>query len=343
MADLENLKFTTADFENRIAEGKEFSGVGYPNRIRLRQTSYANALEKLATYSKNDASEVADTKADSGYTISDVNIDNISMVAPSKPIMLKGEKFNNIKKNLNIAPAIQEEKEEQMDAAIEVPTTDPTTDIEKTEPVVEAKEEKSEEVVPTVTEASEQSSNDMTMDNSEIDRAYEQIQKETEETLHAKETALQAQKSVETVKLEIKQKMEESDAKVLEKSTEQAEMRARKESALTRKQEIDRSIIAAFSSQRQALTQAKEKYLKQQEASQNEINELQKQAELKAQENSNKIVEFQRTIDQDRNDLTEVENEIARKEAILKALSNPLELNNPSVVDEEEKTYKKVA
>lgn len=339
MADLENLKFTTADFENRIAEGKEFSGVGYPNRIRLRQTSYANALEKLATYSKNDASEVTDTKADSGYTISDVNIDNVSMVAPSKPIMLKGEKFNNIKKNLNIAPAIQEEKEEQMDAAIEVPTTD----IEKTEPVVEAKEEESEEVVPTVTEASEQSSNDMTMDNSEIDRAYEQIQKETEETLHAKETALQAQKSVETVKLEIKQKMEESDAKVLEKSTEQAEMRARKEAALTRKQEIDRSIIAAFSSQRQALTQAKEKYLKQQEASQNEINELQKQAELKAQENSNKIVEFQRTIDQDRNDLTEVENEIARKEAILKALSNPLELNNPSVVDEEEKTYKKVA
>lgn len=339
MADLENLKFTTVDFENRIAEGKKFNGVGYPNRIRLRQTSYANALEKLATYSKNDALEATDTKIDSGYTISDVNIDNVSMVAPSKPIMLKGEKFNNIKKNLNIAPTVQEEKKEQEDTTIEVPTVD----TEKNEPVVEDKEEKNEEVVPMVAETSKQSSNDIAMDNSEIDKVYEQIQKETEETLRAKETALKAQKSVETVKLEIKQKMEESDARVLEKSTEQAEMRARKEAALTRKQEIDRSIIAAFSSQRQALTLAKEKYLKQQETSQNEINELQKQAELKAQENSNKIVEFQRTIDQDRNDLTEVENEIARKEAILKALSNPLELNNPSVVNEEEKTYKKVA
>ena len=76
MADLENLKFTTVDFENRITDGKEFNGVGYPNRIRLRQTSYANALEKLATYSKNVALEATDTNADSGYTISDVNIDN---------------------------------------------------------------------------------------------------------------------------------------------------------------------------------------------------------------------------------------------------------------------------
>lgn len=324
---LENVTDVTARFTD-ISKEQYPDSIAYPNRIRFRDSSYGNFNSKGVKKLKQEtvtAQPKEVPKTDKLFSVvDDISSANQLENEQARPIMLKEEKIVNLCNNVGVTISALSEKKELKEENKANTVADVNPIEEKNELPIDTVVE---ETIPAVNDISNEIKEVENVDNAEIDKVYEQIQKETEETLKAKDGALEAKKNVEVVRQEVQQRMEESDARVLEKSAEQAEMKARKEAAIRRNQEIERSIVAAFATQRQALTSAKERYLMQQQQTKDEINELNRRADDKARENDSKIDEFQKTIDKDREDVTSIENEIARKESILAALNNSMEFD----------------
>lgn len=320
MAELMNIQVSTNDLQKRIDSGEQFEILGYSNRIKLRSTSRANILANIMNYAV----------VDSGYSLKEFEDKTAESIGPSKPINLKEDRFDgmvaNISNTLNFdvtdSSEMAIENEDKASLEAEEPQfedNNPKEEEAKSEEVEVTEEKK--EVSP---EVSLEDSNlgDKSLNSTDVDKAYEEILKETNEAKQAKEAADKASEEAKKQEALTQKQIEESDKKVLEKSTEQSEIQAKKEAATARKMEVDKQILSTLNKQKSIMKQAKNDYLAQQKTSNERIAELKQQAETRTQENENRIVEFQKNIDADRIEINAMEEEIAKKEAILAALSN---------------------
>lgn len=353
------LSATTEDYEKINSEGKQYTNTGYPNRIKLRDESRTNMLENLekkVIESKNNDTKEATATAEATYTLNQVG-QNFSQVEPGKAIRLTSEKLENLENRL------VEQNYNQTDATITAdadltPTMENTTSnseeiaIANNNSNVEPIVNDSETVVETNTSDEKEENVVEPIESSQIDKVYQEIIKETEDTLKAKADADKAkadveeaerhsQEKIEEAERKAQEKIEESDKKLLELSAEKAEIQARKAEALAKREQVEKDIIKMLGSQRATLGKSKQQYLQQQDESKarlqqlneqtkKQTDEINKKAEIKTAENNAKILEFQKANELERSDLTQVEDEIARKEAILAALSNSVGFNSIS-------------
>ena len=347
---LDLLSATTEDFEKRNASGEEYSNNGYSNRIRLRDESYVNTLENLANHvissKSTESAEISTDDVSLSYTFKEIGreVENISL---GKAIRLNSEKLKNLENRIGISTEIQEQENTMGDVTDktigDMENTEISEKVELTGSIVSDIPEENEAVVENVPSAiGDFGATNIT--SSQIDEVYQQIMEETQETLKAKEDAAKAEADVVEAEKLAKQRIEESEQKVLEKSTEQAEIQAKRAAAIARRTEVENAIIAAIGTQRNTLGIAKHKYIEQQQNARLKIQELNEQAESKTRENDKKIIDFQKIIDEGISDLTQVENEIAKKEAILAALNTSIDgVSNFANSDVQESVYQKVA
>lgn len=323
---LELLSTTTENLENFNELGNQFDNTGYSSRIRLRAESYDETLKKLMNRvikSKNDITK-EETVVENvvSYELTEIGT-TVDHIGECKAIKLSDEKLSNLENKL-----FNQNSNEEITADDNKSIDEEVTNQEMEVSPVEEENVNSEDTVNSeeadVTDVEE----NVVIESSHIDEVYQQIMRETEETLKAKEEAVKAQSDVKEAEQLAKEKVEESDKKVLEKSAEQAEIQARKAAAIAKREEIEKSIIAALSAQKSTLGKAKKKYIAQQEESKLKLQEINDMIAKQTEENDKKIIEFQKTIDQELSDLTKVEDEIAKKQAILDALSNPVEFDN---------------
>lgn len=333
MTELMNIRVSTSDLQKRIDKGEQFENTGYSNRIKLRSTSRANISENIMNY----AVVANEYTTDNGYTITDYNAEQSQLISPSKPINLKEERFNgmlaNVSKILPLSTEIDTKNEKEIaskekepapvsvEDSVAVTTDDQVSraDNKEVSNFEEHIEKKKDEIV--ADKELPKQVNEMDINNSDVNKFYEEILKETNETKQAKEQAEKANEEVKKQEELTKKQIEESDKKLLEKSAEQAEIQAKKEAANARKAEVDKQIVATLNNQRSIMKEAKKSYLAQQQTSKARVDELRQKAALKTQENNDKIVEFQKNIDADKLEINVMEEEIAKKEAILAALS----------------------
>lgn len=372
------LSATTDEYEQMNSEKSQYINTGYPNRIKLRDESRTNMLENLENNviaSKTNDTNEATTKVELAYTLNHIG-QNFNQVGLGKAIRLTSEKLENLQNKLveqnyipevaSVTDDVESAKDDVVDNIGKMPMENNNSNVESTvndlKTIFEetAGDEESENVVEPI-------------ESSEIDKVYQEILKETEETLRAKESADKAKADVEVAEKQSKEKIEEaerkaqekveeSDKKLLELNAEKAEIQARKAEAIAKREKIEKDIIKMLGSQRTILGKSKQQYLQQQDESKVKIQELNEQtkkqtdeinrkAEIKTAENNEKIIEFQKANEQERSDLTQVEDEIARKEAILAALSNSVGFNSTpeninNIVNENEEaisSYQKVA
>lgn len=370
------LSATTDEFEQINLSQGQYTNTGYPNRIKLREESRTNMAENLANgviKGKTDDAEKAPAKVESSYTLSQVG-QNFTQVEAGKAIRLTGEKLENLEKKLVEQNYIQEENADTVELARnDVVDNEEKAPVENSEPTVEPVANDSKIATENDTENEKVENPVEPIENSQIDKVYQEIIKETEETLKAKEEAdkakadieeaeKQAKEKIEEAERQAKEQIEESDKKLLELSAEKAEIQARKAEALAKREKVEKDIIKMLGSQRTTLGKSKQQYLQQQnelkmrmqeinEQTKKQTDEISKKAEMKTAENNEKILEFQKANEQERSDLTQVEDELARKEAILAALSNSVgfnyeQENTNNIVSGNEETavsYQKVA
>ena len=353
------LSATTEDYESINSEGKQYTNTGYPNRIKLRDESRTNMLdnlEKKVIESKVNDIKEATPKVESAYTLSQIG-QNFIQEELGKAIRLTSEKLENLENRL------VEQNYSQKDAYITQdvelpPTMDNITNnseeitIENNNSNAESIVNDSETVVETNTSDEKEENMIEPIESSQIDKVYQEIIKETEDTLKAKKDADKAkadveeaekhsQEEIEEAERKAQEKIEEADKKLLELSAEKAEIQARKAEALAKREQVEKDIIKMLGSQRATLGKSKQQYLQQQDESKarlqqlneqtkKQTDEINKKAEIKTAENNAKILEFQKANEQERSDLAQVEDEIARKEAILAALSNSVGFNSIS-------------
>ena len=370
------LSATTDEYEQINLNQGQYTNTGYPNRIKLREESRTNMSENLANNvikSKINDAEKAEPKVELAYTLSQIGL-NFNQEEPGKAIRLTVEKLENLEKKL----AEQNYIAEEVNNTIESTKKEATDNEEKK--VVESNEANVEPIVnnsETVVEDDAKTEKSETViepiENGQIDKVYQEIIKETEETLKAKEDVekakadveeaeKQSKEKIEEAERQAKEKIEESDKKLLELSAEKAEIQARKAEALAKREKVEKDIIKMLGSQRTTLGKSKQQYLQQQdelkirmqelhEHTKKQTDEISRKAEMKTAENNEKILKFQKDNEKERTNLIQVEDELARKEAILAALSNSVGLNyeqenTNNIISENEESnvsYQKVA
>ena len=353
---LDFLSAKTEDYEKRNLSGEKYINEGYSNRIRLRDESYnntvANVLDKLSTpYSSEYASEEIqgvtpiEVNSDVSYSLKTINANDYEEIGLNKAIMLNEEKAKNLAYNVGLNDMVKSSDlakfEEGRGLNMNNARENNMVDFNNNQ----------NDFVNSVNLEKKSGSSEKAIASSEFYEEYQKIMRATDETMRAKDEAYKAKNDVMKVEEEVKQKLEKSEQELLSKSAEQAELQARKEAAEARQKELELSIAHALSHQNSSLIRAKKKYTEEKVNAELKIQELYVKAEKQTRENDEKITEVQRTIDRDRSDLTQVENEISKKEAILESLNKTAEFNfvsedGNSVVnylDDQEYSYKKAA
>lgn len=312
-----NISITTNEFENKQKEN-----IGNPSKIKLRPESFDNSLARIMSFLiKNRVFRF-------------INLPNeVTKKSEAKPIMLNPEKFNNMDQAVvGLTSSINE-------SAVEIENQDimpnnetiVVTDMEQENQSEQSYEESSSLVQDEVSKSDDEVKN--IIDMGKIDEAYAQISQETEETLKIKEAALKAQQDIQKVEETVMQEIEESNQRLQAKSVEQADMQAKKEETLKRKEVVEQQITEVFAQQRSALKKAKNNFLNVITLAEARQDDIRRQGKDQTEANESKIIQIQEIIDKDYNMITETEEEIARKENILKALSNTVELG---IIDEVE-------
>lgn len=358
---LDFLSAKTEDYEKRNLSGEKYINEGYSNRIRLREESYANTvanvLDKFSTpvsYTEVNssfggeevkASAPIEVNSDISYSLKSVNTNDYEEIGLSKAIMLNEEKAKNLANNVGLDDMVK-----SSDLAKFEEGRDLNMDNMRENNMVDFNNNQND-FVNSANLEKKSGSSEKAIASSEFYEEYQKIMRATDETMKAKDDAYRAKTDVMKVEEEVKQKLEKSERELLSKSAEQAELQARKEAAEARQKELELSIAHALSHQNSSLIRAKKKYTEEKVNAELKIQELYVKAEKQTRENDEKITEVQRTIDRDRSDLTQVENEIAKKEAILESLNKTAEFNfvaddGNSIVhylDDQEYSYKKSA
>lgn len=361
-----DLSTTTNEYE----ENMQTERTNFPNKIKLRPESFEHVVSNIVNFPVRN-NTITDIKAEETKTDSRYNLIQIpnrpEKISESKAIKLKQEKLIAMKDNLNLNDKTEEifnDSEELMDVeekveAVELPTLEETMVLDniseniENNDIMELENNNELDFAETKEVEVENVENKEEITVNEVDELYQQISQETKDTLKIKEDALKAQKRIQEFETTAKQELDDSNQRLQEKSAEQAGVQAKKEDALKRKSEVEQKIAETFARQKKALKQAKENYLSIISSAETRELELRESVMKQTEANESKIIQFQESIDRDTSVITEVEEEIARKEAVLKALSGSvgIGLANDAVAmsmgqeiqNEEEPVYRKVA
>jgi len=313
-----NLSITTNEFDLN----KQVINEGNPNKIKLRPESFNNVLNRVSNYPVRNSGVSFTALPSQGEKVSE-----------AKPIMLNPEKFGNMINAVDSLNPVMNEPSVYNDIQDNQVSNETVvvSDMEKEY----QEEQKIEEPIREVQEEVNSFENDSKsiVATNQIDEAYAQISQETEETLRIKEAALKAQQDIQKVEETVMQEVEESNQRLQAKSVEQADIQAKKEEALKRKEAVEKQITEVFAQQKAALKKARNKYLNVISLAEAKQDDIRRQAMDQTEANESKIVQIQEMIDKDYNMITETEEEIARKEKLLEALSNTVEM---SIIDESE-------
>lgn len=267
------------------------------NKIKLRSVSHDNLTKNISNipYLSNPVNSVEEEKQEESlFTLlpkTDMEVTN----GPSKAINIKKPMLANMLKHvLN-----KDESKKTVVADAEKKEI-----IKPLETPVDIEEEKVEETTPTATTMEEETPSLYNQDL-DLEKYFSEVNKERQIVSEIKQEA-------DTAKLQ----SVESEKELGKLFTEENEMQKKLEDAKLRKEEINRKIIEAYENQKKTLATVKEKY-------QSVINEANRNKE----NNQARILESRMRIDDVKNKLTDVEEEIAKKQNILNAI-NDLEVSD---------------
>ncbi|MDD6223850.1 MAG: hypothetical protein PUB18_02490 [bacterium] len=320
--------------------GEQVSGNGEYNRIKLRPESFQTVCSSIENYVARDEQTSNVSSLVSNIENNNLDIRLYDGILDSKMNVLNSvfDISGSLAKPLNL-------KQDKLDVIVHRVNENALKGISLIDQIDEVQEEPIEFMGGNL----DFSDNHSEMESIKLDEVYETINRETQVTLAVKKEAEKAQTDLVTAEQQIKEEVEQSNHRLQEKSTEHAAIQAKKEEALKRRDKIDSDIVKAFTEQKKILNQAKQSYTQIIEDVRQKENRLREEARMQTEENESKIVQFQQSIDRDNSDITMIEEENARKEAILAALSGPLELGIVSPVvdnsiesDTSFQTYKKI-
>lgn len=246
---------------------------------------------------------------------------NLEMVLGSaKPINVKEDKEKNIQ---NHTTALVMEAIEKVQEQPTIVSEHSDTDVNET--VVNHDNIVSENVSDTNNSLPSTDSNVSVEEktNVNIDDYIAKLGNETESIKNIKEQARLAQEEADA-----------SDLNLNRISVEASELEKQEAEAKKRDLELDKLLVAAYKSQSNTLVNARKDY-----------EDTIKSANIRRQENENKILQFQAKMDSSRSNITNFNESIARKQAILDALQNTNTSGNAAVseISNEEEKVKKIA
>lgn len=247
----------------------------------------------------------------------------LEMVSGSaKPINVKEDKEKNIQNHATalVMEAIEKEKtQEQSTIVSEHPDTTANETVVNHDNIVSENVSDTNNSLPSTD--SNVSVEEKTIVN--IDDYIAKLGNETESIKNIKEQARLAQEEADA-----------SDLNLNKISVEASELEKQEAEAKKRDLELDKLLVAAYESQSNTLVNARKDY-----------EDTIKSANIRRQENENKILQFQAKMDSSRSNITNFNESIARKQAILDALQNTNASGNVAVseISNEEEKVKKIA
>lgn len=168
---------------------------------------------------------------------------------------------------------------------------------------------------------------DATIDFSSKDteQIYNELVKARDETTAAMEKASAIAAEVEETKKEFDKKIEESDQKLQEAGAEMENTKLQAEASQTRYKEKITEFRNAAMAQSRSLKAQRDKAVQAAVASERELEEVRRNGEEKLTKNEQQIAEYNDQIKQDQATINEYDEKTERLDAILQAISEPIE------------------
>ena len=168
---------------------------------------------------------------------------------------------------------------------------------------------------------------DATIDFSSKDseQIYNELIKARDETTAAMEKASAIAAEVEKAKEEFNKKIEESDQKLQEAGAEMENTKLQAEASQTRYKGKITEFRNAAAAQSRALKSQRDRALQAAVASEQELEEVRRNSEEKLTKNEQHIAQYNDQIKQDQATISEYDEKTERLDAILKAISEPIE------------------
>ena len=272
------------------------------NKIKLRSISHENLVRHLKNipYSTEKAPQIETSKVNSQQEAKDWSLTPKqyieSIALGRKPINVKETMLNNIRKHSEMAETI-EKTETEIKPEIEVTEVNITPEVEV-----------SESIQPEVGEVQEAEVTDdnsvvnTNIDDSEInmEKAYEEINNIRQQISSKKEEAENAQ-----------QEAEKSDREVQELEVKYTEVQKQLQEAKIKNQEMKLKLLTALKSQTEILNNQTKRY-----------NDLIEEANKRKEANMNVTREIQPKINSTQDETLNINNDTARIEEYLNALSS---------------------
>ena len=198
----------------------------------------------------------------------------------------------------------------------------PVQNEEKQETTVEPVAQTVSDVAPVAEEEI-----DATIDFSSKDteQIYNELVKARDETTAAMEKASAIAAEVEETKKEFDKKIEESDQKLQEAGAEMENTKLQAEASQTRYKEKITEFRNAAAAQSRSLKAQRDKAVQAAVASERELEEVRRNGEEKLTKNEQQIAEYNDQIKQDQATINEYDEKTERLDAILQAISEPIE------------------
>lgn len=295
------------------------------NKIKLRSVSHENLVRHLKNIPyKKEKKQKAETKINlpketkTWDFVPKQYMDYISI--GRKPINVKETMLNNIKKHSEMVETTQEIEIENKPV------------IEVNQPVEETPEGKESEIVVNNTDDVNVNVNDNDNDNDintntieqsndlNVEKTYEDINNIRQQILSKKEEAENAQKEAE-----------KSDIEVQELEVKYTEVQKQLQEAKNKNQEMKAKLLTALKNQTEILTNQTKKY-----------DILIEEANKRKIENMNMTKEMQPKINITQDETTTINNDTARIEEYLKALTSDNIVEFPVTEDSKEEKVRKI-
>lgn len=181
---------------------------------------------------------------------------------------------------------------------------------------------------------------DVTIDfaSKDTEQIYNELVRARDETTAAMEKASAIAAKVEETKKEFNKKIEESDQKLQEARAEMENTKSQAEASQTR---YDNKVVEfnkAATAQSRSLREQRDQALQAAKASERELEEVNRNGEDKLSKNEQQLAEYNDQIKQDQATIDEYTEKTDRLDAILKAISEPIEsvgnyIPSPSVAN----------
>ena len=157
------------------------------------------------------------------------------------------------------------------------------------------------------------------------EQIYNELIKARDETTVAMEKASAIAAEVEEIKKEFNKKIEESDQKLQEAGAEMENTKLQAEASQTRYNEKITEFRNAAAAQSRALKSQRDKAIQAAAASEHELEEVRRKGEEKLTNNEQQIAQYNDQIKQDQATINEYDEKTERLDAILQAISEPIE------------------